>query len=65
MTDDLLTLSETAALLKMESHSVSKLIRIGLLPSLRLGPRTVRVPRRLLLERLEEMAGAMRDEAYV
>jgi excisionase family DNA binding protein len=56
---EILTIDETAKLLKLDSHHVRKLIASGLIPSVRLSPRIIRVPRWLLLKRLEEMAAAV------
>lgn len=58
-TPEILTIEQTAALLGIEKHHVSKLIASGIIPSIRLSPRVVRVPLWLLRRRLEEMAGAV------
>lgn len=49
---DLLTVSETAAFLRLSSWRVYELIRQKQLPAIKLG-RTLRVPRDRLLERLD------------
>jgi excisionase family DNA binding protein len=53
---EVLTITEAAKLLGVERHTVSRMIRRGTLPAVRLAPRIVRIPRTLLLRRLEEMA---------
>ena len=53
----LLTIEAVADLLGIESHHARKLIAAGLIPSVKLSPRIVRVPRWLLVRKLEEMAG--------
>jgi excisionase family DNA binding protein len=53
---ELLTLSEAAALLNVERHFVGLLVRQGKLPSYKLGPKTIRIPRAMLLRWIEEQA---------
>ena len=60
----LLTIQETAALLKMERHIVSRSINDGVLPSIKLGPRSVRIPAWLLRETLTSLAAAVRNESF-
>lgn len=59
---EVLTIAETAELLNLERHAVGKLISAGVIPSIRLSPRVIRVPRRLLLETLESMASSVRTK---
>jgi excisionase family DNA binding protein len=51
-----LNITETAALLQIDRATASRLISAGRIPSVRLGPRIVRVPRALLIRQLEAEA---------
>jgi excisionase family DNA binding protein len=51
-----LNITETAALLQIDRATASRLIAEGRIPSVRLGPRIVRVPRALLIRQLEAEA---------
>ncbi len=53
---EVLTVSQTAALLAVDRHTVYALIRAGVVPIVKLTPRTWRVPRWLLIQRLEQIA---------
>lgn len=51
-----LTVQETAELLGIERHFVYRLIASGVIPCVKLSPSVWRVPRAMLLQRLEEIA---------
>jgi len=55
--DELLTIAETASLLKVSTMTVRRWIKAGRLPAHRIGPRTIRVVRRDVDE-LEVSRGA-------
>jgi excisionase family DNA binding protein len=54
---EVLTLEQAAELLQVDRHTLTKMIKAGSVPALRLSARVVRIPRRLLLQRLEALAG--------
>ena len=57
MTDRVvLTVKETADLLGVSADTVSKLVKTGQLPAIRLGKRTVRIPRAALEQWLVDAA---------
>ena len=51
-----LTVKETADLLGVSAATVSKLVKTGQLPAIRLGKRTVRIPRAALEQWLVDAA---------
>lgn len=51
-----LTVQETAELLGIERHFVYRLIESGVIPCVKLSPSVWRIPREMLLQRLEEIA---------
>ena len=53
--EELLTVKEVANLLKVNPHRVYDLIRIGILPALKLG--SIKIRRRTLIEFLEKYDG--------
>ncbi len=56
MEPDVLTIKEAARLLRTDRHKISKLIAEGVIPAISLGPKIRRIPRALLMKRLEAIA---------
>lgn len=52
---ELLTVKETAALMRLDRNTVYELVRTNQIPHVRLG-RSIRIPRQALLQHLERAA---------
>lgn len=58
LTSIMVSVPEAARLLNIKRSRAYELVNAGVIPSVRLGPRCIRVPVRALEERMNEMAEA-------
>ncbi len=59
----LLTVKEAADLLGVNRHTVYNLIKADKIPVVKLSPQVWRIPRAMLIQRLEELAATARADA--